>query len=1380
MELVAAAQSQGWMLNTTGVERDEYGAPSLSVRLMAHTSAGDRDYLLTWEQTRGRLGFKADRSCAYHLSGKTAKQGFRPKLSDVLADIRSCAAIEPEPESVADEIPVRTAAQWNGLPERKEEQATSEPRRTPYVSDDVREAFTSEDGGLSFSLFRLPDDCASPEILAKHEKTRTAMAKAVVKRDKGKPEWKPFGKGQLKLKPRTAPKTDRTPADVLKAWGDEVMYECACNHCGEFDCTCVRDVVSAVLANNGGPVVDAESVARGRERISGQNENIARHECADQIALGEDVPVVAEGIAETPELSTPFERHPALVGPLPFSPEQQITELEPGYERVVQWGDEWRIRTERGRVVELYHAAYGDGEKDVTREHALENVIPCGAFGRIPKTALELVGLYDTTKVRCAKCEPGWQWGRGETPKLRVRVGGHDVAVCNGAFHGGVLDLVPAEYTDGLNVDKANAALVQYARWIGGGGVRPLTRAEREAQAEAKAAGRAPKVKPQAGEQPRGKLAPVELEMPKDAKGRGAATFDGRVFRVVKLAGKYSVYHGDAEVCTGLSWPNAKHAIRAWAPVAGEEQPESVTVPEGWGDFKPGELVIVAGLDDRQQIVCKGQNHSEWQVIPLGGGDRRDVHERDVTRVEDNPWNLPLDAKGKPLLPGDLIMSGFFEQITPYTVERIYEHGNMSVMGVRTDKNGKRQTLPEHCQRVVKVTQEQVDALAKPVGLEVGDHRGGIFPGNPIIKPGLFRATCSCQGGLELIDPAHSRKVWWFKTQAEAEAAWYAHAAESVEVVEPEPEEQPGYVVQQPHPDGENTESEPESTAVRYEPRPRALRWELRHTKEVLAAAGHHDNDQDTTKPDGFFVLNDPSQAVNVVPVLNNDPRRPRKLADRKRWDEALAEFAEVLRDAGFTDVSTNLHRVRGFAPVPAEPQTIARVRDVNDWVRHPNGYRLRAVTFDGYPEIECRIGFHPAGVGASSFHLQDHEQNAVPSQAGETLTESVERLCDWYGLPEPFQVVYEKTDAAEEKVQPPAGGQPAREGETTGTWVQKGARRVFVIDRPGNAIQERFGTDWEPLEVSADPEFTEETEEPQTSGQGPLTRQQRRAAWRMAAGESRPMPGEVVSVGGRRGAVRSVNPLKKVPTLLVAWEDGGTQNVKYADLDAVTAETVKQRCPKCRCRELVGTRCHGCGHELVVCGRPVTLGVPRRIVAEELPPVPVCEALETYVVPEVPKLVVCGGVVALTVPKRPVDPRVAWAEYERPAVEEKPVDPRVSWMDYPQPEPGAVDVLAELRAEVAALREDVESWGTEVAALAVAEAERVVAEVARDLRTAEILELREEARAVREELGWGPVAWEAVPTRRRGRTALTVTAGVAAYWAAAWAESINAIAPRR
>ncbi|MET8296391.1 hypothetical protein ABZW02_20290 [Streptomyces sp. NPDC005180] len=115
-----------------------------------------------------------------------------------------------------------------------------------------------------------------------------------------------------------------------------------------------------------------------------------------------------------------------------------------------------------------------------------------------------------------------------------------------------------------------------------------------------------------------------------------------------------------------------------------------------------------------------------------------------------------------------------------------------------------------------------------------------------------------------------------------------------------------------------------------------------------------------------------------------------------------------------------------------------------------------------------------------------------------------------------------------------------------------------------------RGGDTFEGLDAMLHPEH-EDQEEEQAPVQGiaPITREQRRAAYRLAAGEPAPGPrfagGDIVSVGGRRGHVRSVDPLKKVPTALLVWEDGaGTMHVPYADIDPVTAPAVDPEEAEC------------------------------------------------------------------------------------------------------------------------------------------------------------------------------------------------------------------------
>ncbi|MGW7196167.1 hypothetical protein [Streptomyces chryseus] len=142
------------------------------------------------------------------------------------------------------------------------------------------------------------------------------------------------------------------------------------------------------------------------------------------------------------------------------------------------------------------------------------------------------------------------------------------------------------------------------------------------------------------------------------------------------------------------------------------------------------------------------------------------------------PWEVPVDAKGRNISVGDLVMQGFYEITNAYSVERLCRQGNMAVDAVRTTAAGEQVRLVDHCNRVVRVTQEQVDALAPHLRVSANGHRGWIAPGNPVIKPGKFRATCACLGGMEIPAEGHSRAIAWFASQEQARAAWERHAAE--------------------------------------------------------------------------------------------------------------------------------------------------------------------------------------------------------------------------------------------------------------------------------------------------------------------------------------------------------------------------------------------------------------------------------------------------------------------------------------------------------------------------------------------------------------------------------------------------------------------------
>ncbi|MFD0351932.1 hypothetical protein ACFQ0M_48935 [Kitasatospora aburaviensis] len=198
----------------------------------------------------------------------------------------------------------------------------------------------------------------------------------------------------------------------------------------------------------------------------------------------------AEG-AERRAHRNAWERHPALVRPLPFSNTPVITELEPGYERVVQFGSEFRLFTS-GKRVEAASAQSAPGNKYAfllyggkKRAAALSN-IQLAAFTAVPSDALTLVGPHPRTEDHCVYCGPGTSNGRAKTEKAEVAVAGADpVRVCVPG-HIQFTGLVPVELLTGRTPDERNAVIRQYVQAVGGLAEMPvpLQQAEPEATVE--------------------------------------------------------------------------------------------------------------------------------------------------------------------------------------------------------------------------------------------------------------------------------------------------------------------------------------------------------------------------------------------------------------------------------------------------------------------------------------------------------------------------------------------------------------------------------------------------------------------------------------------------------------------------------------------------------------------------------------------------------------------------------------------------------------------------------------------------------------------------------------------------------------------------------
>ncbi|MEO3753590.1 UvrD-helicase domain-containing protein [Streptomyces sp. B6B3] len=99
-EIAATARANGWRAAGTWSRLTEYSSPHYELSLQAETARGERRFRLVWEMNRGRHTYNAQHSAAYHLSHRSARHGFRPKLGDVEQEIRS-PAVPPSPPTQA-------------------------------------------------------------------------------------------------------------------------------------------------------------------------------------------------------------------------------------------------------------------------------------------------------------------------------------------------------------------------------------------------------------------------------------------------------------------------------------------------------------------------------------------------------------------------------------------------------------------------------------------------------------------------------------------------------------------------------------------------------------------------------------------------------------------------------------------------------------------------------------------------------------------------------------------------------------------------------------------------------------------------------------------------------------------------------------------------------------------------------------------------------------------------------------------------------------------------------------------------------------------------------------------------------------------------------
>ncbi|MET7814242.1 hypothetical protein ABZT26_25765 [Streptomyces sp. NPDC005395] len=132
--------------------------------------------------------------------------------------------------------------------------------------------------------------------------------------------------------------------------------------------------------------------------------------------------------------TTVHERHPALVGPLHFSVDPDVEELEPGYERIIWLGEEHRLQVHRGDLKELGKKrpkwvrssaqsparTTDNGEARDVQMHMIRGASLAGALH--PETIC-LLGT-ERPATDCWACEPGPAGGRHTKPKVRVGLAG--------------------------------------------------------------------------------------------------------------------------------------------------------------------------------------------------------------------------------------------------------------------------------------------------------------------------------------------------------------------------------------------------------------------------------------------------------------------------------------------------------------------------------------------------------------------------------------------------------------------------------------------------------------------------------------------------------------------------------------------------------------------------------------------------------------------------------------------------------------------------------------------------------------------------------------------------------------------------------------------
>ncbi|MGW6790803.1 hypothetical protein [Streptomyces chartreusis] len=222
----------------------------------------------------------------------------------------------------------------------------------------------------------------------------------------------------------------------------------------------------------------------------------------------------------------------------------------------------------------------------------------------------------------------------------------------------------------------------------------------------------------------------------------------------------------------------------------GPETREESARKDPYGPYEAGQIVTVEGHPDLWCLMAQAQNHGFWQAEPATheGGPRKEFPLRKLApwpaTEGAEAWQLPVDAAGREIRLGDLVVQDFKEQTHTRRVTRIYRNGSWHVIAV-SDRDGT--TLIDECNRM-RVISPQEAAARVELHVEDCGYKGRIVQSIASNKRGQFRVLCTCGDDFaywdEVVEAGHSRKIAWRKTLKEARKVWDDHCRQHIAATE--------------------------------------------------------------------------------------------------------------------------------------------------------------------------------------------------------------------------------------------------------------------------------------------------------------------------------------------------------------------------------------------------------------------------------------------------------------------------------------------------------------------------------------------------------------------------------------------------------------------